>query len=176
MLNKSNTKSTIPATLKTQKQTQKAFTKQIIGIRIKMSQTIGGITMIWETVKIKNERKGRTMPYASVGFGRLSLSTAACDLVDGYESFEYVELLKAVVNNETLIGVRFLTEAEKTTNSLPIKRRKLKNGSVVGGIDICNKGTMAELFGLAGTQNKATRYGVKKDPDEANILIIFGEK
>ena len=132
--------------------------------------------MIWETVKIKNERKGRTMPYASVGFGRLSLSTAACDLIEDCDSFKFVELLKAVVNNETLIGVRFLSETEKTTNSLPVKRRKLKNGTVVGGIDICNKGTMAELFGPSGTQNKATRYGVRKDPDEDNILIIFGEK
>ncbi|MCR5332417.1 MAG: hypothetical protein K6E11_00090 [Bacilli bacterium] len=132
--------------------------------------------MLWETVKIKNERKGRTMPYASVGFGRLSLSCAACDLIDDFDTYAYVELLKAVVNNETLIGVRFLKEDAKTTNSLPIKRRKLKDGSVVGGIDISNKGTMAELFGLAGTQNKATRYGVKRDPDEENVLIIFGEK
>lgn len=132
--------------------------------------------MIWETVKIKNERKGRTMPYASVGFGRLSLSCAACELINNFENFPYVELLKAVVNNETLIGVRFVSENNKTTNSLPVKRRKLKNGTTVGGVDICNKGTMSELFGLAGTQNKATRYGVKKDPDEDNILIIYGEK
>ena len=132
--------------------------------------------MKWETVKIKNDRKGRTMPYASVGFGRLSLSTAACGLIDGFENYSYVELLKAVLNNETLIGVRFIKESEKTTNSLPIKRRKLKNGTTVGGIDICNKGTMGELFGPSGTQNKATRYGVKKDPDEENILIIYGEK
>lgn len=132
--------------------------------------------MIWETVKIKNEKKGRTMPYASVGFGRLSLSCAACELIENFTSFSYVELLKAISNNETLIGVRFLKENDKTTNSLPIKRRKLKNGTTVGGIDICNKGTIGDLFGLAGTQNKATRYGVKKDPDEDNILVIFGEK
>ena len=132
--------------------------------------------MNWETVKIKNDRKGRTMPYASVGFGRLSLSTAACDLIKNFEDYSYVELLRATINNETLIGVRFVKENGKTINSLPIKRRKLKNGVVVGGIDICNKGTVGELFGPSGTQNKATRYGVRKDPDEENILIIYGEK
>lgn len=132
--------------------------------------------MNWETVKIKNDRKGRTMPYASVGFGRLSLSTAACDLIKNFEDYSYVELLRATINNETLIGVRFVKENGKTINSLPIKRRKLKNGAVVGGIDICNKGTVGELFGPSGTQNKATRYGVRKDPDEENILIIYGEK
>lgn len=132
--------------------------------------------MQWETVKIKNDRKGRTMPYASVGFGRLSLSSAACELIDNFEKYAYVELLKATVNNETLIGVRFLQESEKTLNSLPIKRRKLKDGTAIGGIDICNKGTIGELFGPTGTQNKAVRFGVKKDPDEDNILIIYGEK
>lgn len=132
--------------------------------------------MIWETVKIKNERKGRTMPYASVGFGRLSLSCAACELIDNFDSYPYVELLKATVNNETLIGVRFIKESDLTSNSLPVKRRKLKNGTVVGGVDICNKGTMGELFGITGTQNKATRFGVKKDPDEETVLIIYGEK
>ena len=132
--------------------------------------------MNWETVKIKNDRKGRTMPYASVGFGRLSLSSAACELIDNYGDYSYVELLKAVFNNETLIGIRFLKENEKTMNSLPIKRRKFKDGTVIGGIDICNKGTMADLFGPAGTQNKATRYSVKRDPDEDNILVVFGEK
>ena len=132
--------------------------------------------MIWETVKIKNDKKGRTMPYASVGFGRLAISCAACELINDFTSYSYVELLKPVSSNETIIGVRFLKDDAKTTNSLPIKRRKLKDGTVVGGIDICNKGTIGELFGPAGTQNKATRYGVKKDPDEENILIIFGEK
>ena len=132
--------------------------------------------MNWETVKIKNDRKGRTMPYASVGFGRLSLSSAACDLIDDFGSYYFVELLKAVVNNELLFGVRFLKEEQKTINSLPIKRRKLKDGTIVGGIEISNKGTISELFGPAGSQNKVTRYGVKRDPDENNILIIFGEK
>ena len=132
--------------------------------------------MLWETVKIKNEQKGRTMPYASVGFGRLSLSSAACDLIENYEQYAYVELLKANVNNETLVGVRFLKESEKTINSLPIKRRKIKGDKIVGGIDICNKGTMSDLFGIAGTQNRATRYGVKLDSDDKNILVIYGEK
>lgn len=132
--------------------------------------------MNWETVKIKNEQKGRTMPYASVGFGRLSLSSAACEIIDNYEMYKYVELLRAIVNNEKLVGVRFLKEEEKTTNSLPIKRRVVKGGKVVGGIDICNKGTVSELFGIVGTQNKATRFGVKRDEDEKNVLVIYGEK
>lgn len=130
--------------------------------------------MKWETVKIKNDQRGRTMPYASVGFGRLSLSTAACELIDNFESFAWVELLKATVNVQTLVGVKFLKEEERTEDSLPIKRRMV-NGKIVGGIDIMNKGTMQDLFGEVGVQNKATRMCVKKDPDENNILIVYGE-
>lgn len=130
--------------------------------------------MKWETVKIKNDQRGRTMPYASVGFGRLSLSTAACELIDNFESFSWVELLKATVNVQTLVGVKFLKEEERTEDSLPIKRRMV-NGKIVGGIDIMNKGTMQDLFGEVGVQNKATRMCVKKDPDENNILIVYGE-
>lgn len=130
--------------------------------------------MKWETVKIRNDQKGRTMPYASVGFGRLSLSTAACELIDNFESYACVELLKATVNVQTLVGIKFLKEEERTEDSLPIKRRKV-NDKIVGGIDIMNKGTMQALFGVIGTQNKATRLCVKKDPDESNILIVYGE-
>ena len=132
--------------------------------------------MNWEIVKIKNEQKGRTMPYASVGFGRLSISSAACELVQEYEKYAYVELLRAEVNNEKLIGVRFLLAEEKTSDSLPIKRRTLKGGKKIGGIDICNKGTVSELFGIVGTQNKATRFCVKCDEEESNVLVIYGEK
>lgn len=132
--------------------------------------------MNWETVEIKNDRKGRTMPYASVGFGRISLSSAACELIQNYETFSYIELLKGKENGKTVVGIRFQKEMVKTTNSLPIKRRKLRNGTIVGGIDICNKGTVEELFPIIGTQNKATRLGVKKDPDDRYVLIIYGEE
>ena len=132
--------------------------------------------MKWETVEIKNDRKGRTMPYASVGFGRISISSAACELIDNYDAYSFVELLRGRdENNKQIVGVRFQKAMVKSVNSLPIKRRKLKNGTIVGGIDICNKGTVEELFGMVGTQNKATRLSVKRDPDDRYILIICGE-
>ena len=130
--------------------------------------------MNWETVKIKNDQRGRTMPYASVGFGRLSLSTAACELIDNLESYTCVEMLKAIEGGETLIGVRFLEDKDRTVDSLPIKRRVV-NERIVGGIDIMNKGTMQELFGDIGVQNKVTRMSVKKDPDLNNVLIVSKE-
>ena len=130
--------------------------------------------MNWKTVKIQNDRKGRTLPYASVGFGRISLSSAACDLIKNSDTFSYVELLEGQEYGRKVFGVRFLKEYVKSEDSLPIKRRTVK-GKIVGGIDICNKGTVEALFGKVGVDRHATRFNVRKDPDDPFVLIIEGE-
>ena len=127
--------------------------------------------MIWETVKIENGNKGRTMPYASVGFGRVSLSSAACELLGDHNQYKYVEFLKARENGKLCIGLKFLKEY--TSNSIIIKRRKQANGKLVGGMDIANKRVVEDLFGITGTANKATRFEVKRYED--NILGILAE-
>ena len=129
--------------------------------------------MAWEVVKIPASTKGRTSPYASVGFGRLSLSAAACELIDNYEEFSYVQLLKNRVNNRLCIGVLFLKEA--SPDSLKISRKKMANGKFVGGVEISNSKVLEGLFGLAATAKKATRYDVKKDNAYENFVVIFAE-
>ena len=131
--------------------------------------------MDWTVVKITNERKGKTLPYASVGFGRLSLSSGACGLIDGFDKYSFVELLQAKDKGQRVIGVRFLKENERTSNSLPIKRRKMKDGRLIKSVDIANKATIEELFGINGTQRKATRYDVRLDETDSKILIISGQ-
>ena len=131
--------------------------------------------MIWETVKIENSKKGRTMPYASVGFGRISLNAAACELLGNYEQFSFVELLKGRNAGKLCIGLRFLKKEERTSNSIPISRRKQKNGKYIVGMDIACKGTIENLFGINGTANKSSRYEVKIDDTFSNILMIIGE-
>ena len=130
--------------------------------------------MEWELVKIENNKKGRGTPYASVGFGRLSLSAAACELLDNFDKYSFVELLKGKKNNKMCIGVRFLKESERTQDSLPIKRKNV-DGKVVKGADIANKKIMEDLFGINGSANKSTRFAVEKDKDMDNILVVFAE-
>lgn len=127
--------------------------------------------MIWETVKIANGNKGRTMPYASVGFGRISLNAAACELLGDYNQYKYAEFLKARENGKLCIGIKFLKEA--TTNSILIKRRKTNDGKLVSGMDISNKRVIEDLFGITGTANKATHFDIKKYED--NILGVLAE-
>ena len=129
--------------------------------------------MSWEVVKIPTSSRGRTSPFASVGFGRLSLSAAACELIDNYEEYTYVQLLKNRVNNRLCIGVRFLKEA--SPDSIKISRKKVKNGKYVGGIEISNSKVLESIFGLAATAKKATRYDVKKDESYKNFVVIFAE-
>lgn len=130
--------------------------------------------MGWEVVKIPTSSRGRTSPYASVGFGRLSLSAAACELIENYGDFTHVRLLKNRVNNRLCIGVQFLKES--VTDSIKISRKKMSNGKLVGGVDISNKKVLENLFGLAATAKQATRYDVKKDDSFENFLVIFAEK
>lgn len=128
--------------------------------------------MEWTTVKITSDKRGRNTPYASIGFGKIALSAAACELIDNYERYSYVELLRGKRNNKLCIGVRFIENT--TQDSIKIKRR-ISDGKTIAGLTIENKGIVEELFGITGTARKTTRYNVEKDNDEDNILIIYGE-
>ena len=129
--------------------------------------------MAWEIVKIPTSSKGRTSPYASVGFGRLALSAAACELIDNYEEYTYVQLLKNRVNNRLCIGVLFLKDS--SPDSIKISRKKMANGKYVSGIEISNSKVLESLFGTVATAKKATRYNVEKDDAYENILVVFVE-
>ncbi|MBE6989230.1 MAG: hypothetical protein E7426_00595 [Ruminococcaceae bacterium] len=130
--------------------------------------------MEWEVVKIENEAKGRTSPYASIGFGRISLSVAACKLITNYRDYQFVELLQGKRNGKKCIGVRFLHASERTQQSLPI-REKRQGEKLLGGIDIVNKGTLEKLFGPAASASKVTRYNVELDDSDNRILVIFAD-
>ena len=129
--------------------------------------------MKWEVVKIPENRRGRTAPYASIGFNRLSLSAAACELIEDHYNIKYVELLKGKLNNKLCIGVRLLKEP--TSNSLAVSRKKDSNGKYVTGMDITNKRVIEDLFGPVGSAKKVTRFNVRKDEESENILIISAE-
>ena len=133
--------------------------------------------MKWEIVKVHgNEKKryGHSVPHASVGFGRISINTAACDLIENNHQYQYAELLKGRQRNKLCIGIRFLTEEEKTPYAIPLRRR-LRNGLPTGGVNIHGKQVLEELFGPAASASKSTVYNVAKDDGNDNILIIFAE-
>ncbi len=127
--------------------------------------------MDWEVVKISGDIKGRGTPYASVGFGRLSLNAAACQLVKNIAQYPYVEMLQGKKSGKLCIGIRLLKE--RTENSLAITRGKEGNGRKNEFV-INSKAVLEELFKINGVQKKVTRYTVLKDPDAENILMIVG--
>ena len=133
--------------------------------------------MDWEVVKIKKtERRvnSRSMPYASIGFGRIALNTAACELIDNFQVSKEIELLRGRHKNKVCVGVRFLTPLETSKDSLPIRRR-IRNGVPSGGVDIHGKRVLEDLFGPAASASKSTKYSVEKDERNDNILIIYAE-
>lgn len=128
--------------------------------------------MNWETVKIYGDQKGRSTPYASIGRGKISISAAACELIENNEKYTYARLLKATQNKKTFIGIIFFTEY--VDNTIKIKRKEI-NGKRIAGMTIENKSVIEDLFGTDGSQKATTRYSVKLDDDDKNVLVIFKE-
>lgn len=127
--------------------------------------------MTWEVVKIDNSKICRGKPTASVGRNKITLNVAACDLIDNYDSYKYVEFLTNPFDS-TKIGIRFLMEP--SSDSVVIKRKQAK-GKTVGGIDVSSKYHMEKLFGNKGTHDGTTHYDIVKDQDVDNILIVIAK-
>ena len=129
--------------------------------------------MNWETIKIDSSRQGRNTAYASIGFGRIVLNSAACGLVENFTEYKYVQILKARKDGKLCVGIRLLKDYKE--NSIKIGKRKVKGVVVENSLSIDNKSLMGDLFGIQGTQNKSSRYPIVLDDDEKNILVIYGE-
>lgn len=125
--------------------------------------------MNWKVVKISGENRSKNTPYASVGHNALNLNAAACDLIENYEDYDFVELLEAEENKKTFVGVRFCRES--TIDAIKIARTKHGN-KLVKGIKIANKNILTKLFGKDRVSGSVTKFPVNKDKDADNILVI----
>lgn len=128
--------------------------------------------MNWETVKIDGNRQGKNTAYASIGFGRIVLNSAACSLIDNFNDYKYAQILKARKDGKLCVGIKLLKDCKE--NSIKIGKRKIKGVIVEKSLSLDNKSLMEDLFGIQGTQNKATRYSVVLDDEDKNILVIYG--
>ena len=125
--------------------------------------------MKWQIVNIPKSFRGKTAAFASVGHGRITLSSGACKLIDNYEKYKYLEFLKCKNKFNEYIGVRFTNYC--TADSIPISRKKI-NGTYISNISVNNKSIIEELFGVMGSAKKTTRLVVEKDNDCEDILMM----
>lgn len=125
--------------------------------------------MQWQIIKIGNT-KGKDDVYASIGFGRITISSAACKLIDNLNEYKYVILMKAVDNKKLKVGVKLIKQKED--NAIKIGKRKSKGEIVENSMIIDNKVAIKEIFGIQGTQNKATNYPVELSDTDPTFLII----
>lgn len=129
--------------------------------------------MAWELVKINNNKSGKNSAYASIGFGGIVLSSAACDLVENVGKYKYVQVYKSRQNGRLCVGIKLLEDCAE--NTIKITKRKINGEVMEKSVCINNKPLMEEIFGIQGTQNKATRYSVKRDEQDRTMLVIYGE-
>ncbi len=125
--------------------------------------------MAWEVVKVDDSKVVRGIPRATVGYGRISLNVAACNLIENFENYKFAELLVDKSKRPTEYGVRFLKE--NTQDSISIKRKEVK-GKIVGGVDIASVEHLGKLFGEEGKSRFSTHYSVSVDKSEPTILVL----
>lgn len=122
--------------------------------------------MEWQVVKI-NKTGGNTVPFVSIGNGRLEFNAVSCQLVHDEGQYKFAQILRGKDKGKAVIAVKFLTDYDEDT--IPIKRKQ-QNGKPVQGMIISNKGLIAELFGKEGSNNAMVRHSVVLVED--NILKI----
>ena len=69
--------------------------------------------MAWELVKINNNKSGKNSAYASIGFGSIVLSSAACDLVENVGKYKYVQLYKTRQGGGLRVGIKLMENCGK---------------------------------------------------------------
>ena len=113
----------------------------------------------WKQVSVKQIPGRGNEAFATVGQGRISLSAAACKMIENIYELKYIEAHAGKVNDTTeKIGLRFSNT--KTSNSLCYSRRKYKD-KFVEGLEIRSKALIAEFFGKI-KDNTSTRHPVEK--------------
>ena len=127
--------------------------------------------MAWVTVQIEEKELGKNIPSVSVGHKKLSLNKAACDLMDTKrENYKYVQFMEDD-KNLNIVGIRFWNK-NANLNCIPIKE-KIVDGKTVGGLEIANANLMKRVFGDVADKTSVTKYRVKRDDDDAHVLIVF---
>jgi len=113
----------------------------------------------WKQVNVKQAMRYGGEAFATVGQGRISLSAAACKMIENIYDLKYIEAHAGKINDKTeKIGLRF--SDSKTPNSLCYSRRKYKD-RFVEGLEIRSKALVAEFFGKI-KDNSSTRHPVEK--------------
>jgi len=123
--------------------------------------------VMWKKINVKQIPRRGSEAFATVGQGRISLSAAACKLIDDIYEFSFIEAHSGKVN-DTIEKIGLSFSKTKTQDVFSFSRRKYK-GEFVDGLDISSKALITELFGKI-KDNTSTRYPVEKVDN--NMLAI----
>ncbi len=126
--------------------------------------------MKWEVVRITGNKSNKNTPFASVGLGRITLSSTACELIDNFEKYDYAIFLKARKDGAMCVGIKLLESHQE--NALRICRRKYKGKVIERSFSIDNKQVVEELFGVQGTNKSVVRYPITVDSEERDTLVV----
>ncbi len=127
--------------------------------------------MNWEIIKIATGKTGKSEPRASVANATMSLSTAACEMVENFGKYKYAILMKSRKNGSLCIGIKLLEE--QAENALKISRRKYNGKEVEHSFSLTNKAVMEQLFGVQATNKSTVSYRVTIDDEDETVFVIY---
>lgn len=126
----------------------------------------------WETIKLntKRYRQGVAMVSIGIGTGRMSISSAACDMIPNVYNYQYIEPLKSRGADDTIdvLGLKFTNTP--TSSTLSVKRNKYK-GEPTGGCQFSSKQLARTLFGNI-KKPITEQFAVKKYDDDTLAVIL----
>ena len=126
----------------------------------------------WETIDIKQHRRKNGGAFASIGGGRISLSAAACTLIDNIYDYEWIEVKQGKLGNKVVKIGLFFTNNEKDNYVKPIRVKS--NGKEMEGISINSRPLVRKYFGET-KEISTSRYAVEKVDENVIAINILEE-
>jgi len=126
----------------------------------------------WEVVEAKQLNRRIGEPYATFSPSRISLSPAACDLVENVYEKMYVEVRVGRDESGAIRKIGMLFQNQPGENKLLVTRRKYK-GEPVAGININSKNLVQLLLGNPNSE-ETVKYLVEKGGED--LIVIDFEK
>ena len=132
------------------------------------------ITINWEPyISTRAHKSTPTIPQVTLTLnsGRISLNSAACELVPNIYSYSFAEIYCGSIN-EQLKKIRLQFATEKSFKSIPLSRKKYK-GAFTNGAVIHSKSLIKDIFNTYPNLPQTCHFQVESQIINGNICLSF---
>lgn len=132
------------------------------------------ITINWEPyISTRSRKTTPNIPQVTItsSSGRISLNSAACELVPNIYLYNFVEIYCGSIN-ERLKKIRIQFTNDKTFKSLPLSRKKYK-GAFTNGAVVYSKSLVKNIFNTYPDLSSTCHFQVEFQVSNGNPCLSF---